>query len=207
MDRRKAIKNLALGLGYSIAMPSLVSVLNSCTAKEPDWQPVFLNDTQKMFVSYLSDIILPTTNLPGALDLAIPQFIDKILNTVVIDEEKEHVLNGWKIFEKAYQKKYEKESVKATKEECLELLKTYFNTSKEREEYIFRLIGLDVEEVLPSEMEVFLIYKFLITIRSFTLLGFYTSEYIGEQVLSYDPIPGKYEPCIPVSRIGNAWSL
>ncbi len=207
MDRRKAIKNLTLGLGYSIAIPSLIPIFNSCTAKDPDWQPVFLNDVQKLFVDYLSDIILPATDLPGALDLAIPQFIDKMMFNVVIAEDKEHLHKGWEIFEKAYQKKYQKESVEATKEECFELIKFYFNISKEREEYIFRLITLDIEEVPLSEMEVFLTYKFLITIRSFTLLGFYTSEYIGEQVLSYDPIPGKYEPCIPVSRIGNSWSL
>ncbi len=207
MDRRSVIKNLTLGIGYSIAMPSLITVFNSCTSKGDDWQAVFLTNPQKIFVTYLSDIILPPTDLPGALDLAIPQFIDKMMHNVVIDEDKELVMKGWEIFEKVYREQYNKETAKATREECLELLKTYFNISKEREEYIFRLIALDVEEVPASEIAVFLTYKFLITIRSFTLLGYYTSEYIGEHVLNYDPIPGTYEACIPVSQVGNAWSL
>ncbi len=37
--------------------------------------------------------------------------------------------------------------------------------------------------------------------------AYFTSEEIGENVLSYDPIPGKYEPCKPLSEVGNKWSL
>jgi len=39
------------------------------------------------------------------------------------------------------------------------------------------------------------------------LFGYYTSEKVGEEILSYDPVPGVFQGCIPLSDVGNAWSL
>jgi len=52
-----------------------------------------------------------------------------------------------------------------------------------------------------------LIYKFLLATRTYTITGYFSSELVGEKILSYDPVPGAWEPCIPVEDIGNAWSL
>ena len=38
-------------------------------------------------------------------------------------------------------------------------------------------------------------------------VSYFTSEKIGEEVLSYDPIPGRQEGCVPVEDVGNVWSL
>jgi hypothetical protein len=43
-------------------------------------------------------------------------------------------------------------------------------------------------------------------VKELTLLGYYTSEAIGKNVLSYDPLPGVYVGCMPVSEVGNAWN-
>lgn len=45
------------------------------------------------------------------------------------------------------------------------------------------------------------------TIKSMALWGYFSSEEIGKNVLSYDPIPGEYKGCIPLSDVGNSWSL
>jgi hypothetical protein len=45
------------------------------------------------------------------------------------------------------------------------------------------------------------------SIKSMMLWGYFTSQEIGKNVLSYDPIPGNYNGCIPLSDIGNTWSL
>jgi hypothetical protein len=44
-------------------------------------------------------------------------------------------------------------------------------------------------------------------VREFALLGYYSSEQIGKEVLVFDPIPGGYKPCIPLSEVGNAWTI
>ena len=44
-------------------------------------------------------------------------------------------------------------------------------------------------------------------IKELVLLGYFTSEPIGKNVLHYDPIPGRYDGCIPLADVGNvAWT-
>ena len=44
-------------------------------------------------------------------------------------------------------------------------------------------------------------------IKELTLLGYFTSEPVGKNVLHYDPIPGRYDGCIPLSEVGNkSWT-
>ncbi|WP_332910775.1 gluconate 2-dehydrogenase subunit 3 family protein [Algoriphagus boritolerans] len=45
------------------------------------------------------------------------------------------------------------------------------------------------------------------SLKSTVLWAYFTSEGIGKNVLSYDPIPGEFKGCIPVSEVGNTWSL
>ena len=40
-------------------------------------------------------------------------------------------------------------------------------------------------------------------IRSATVLGYFTSEPIGKNVLHYDPVPGRYDSCIPIDEVGR----
>jgi hypothetical protein len=43
--------------------------------------------------------------------------------------------------------------------------------------------------------------------KQLIMLGYYASEQIGENVLSYLPVPGKYQACIPAEEVGNVWAL
>jgi hypothetical protein len=58
-----------------------------------------------------------------------------------------------------------------------------------------------------EELERYHLCRFLFVVREFALLGFFTSERIGKEVLVFDPIPGGYKPCIPLSEVGNAWTI
>ena len=39
--------------------------------------------------------------------------------------------------------------------------------------------------------------------RSATILGYFTSETVGKTVLHYDPVPGRYDGCLPIAEVGN----
>ena len=44
-------------------------------------------------------------------------------------------------------------------------------------------------------------------ILELTVLGYFTSETVGKTVLHYDPVPGRFEACIPLAEVGNrAWT-
>ena len=51
--------------------------------------------------------------------------------------------------------------------------------------------------------------EFAEQLRSFTISAFKTSEYIGENVMAYLPVPGQYKGCVSLDEAtgGKAWSL
>jgi hypothetical protein len=58
--------------------------------------------------------------------------------------------------------------------------------------------GINLEPDAPKP-------TFFKIIKSLTIFGFYTSEEIGRNVLSYDPVPGEYIACMPLNG-QNAWT-
>ena len=40
-------------------------------------------------------------------------------------------------------------------------------------------------------------------IKELTVVGYFTSEIVGRTVLHYDPVPGRFQGCVPISEVGN----
>ena len=89
----------------------------------------------------------------------------------------------------------------------MEVFKTYFDLPEVQKKAILNEQKKGAEEITAEEKDSFALYKFLFTVREFALLGYFTSERIGKDILVFDPIPGGYKPCIPVSDVGNAWTI
>src|SRR5690606_26154381 len=83
-------KGLGLSLGYIIATPTILSMLQSCSTKAEKWIPIFHSDKQAFVLESLVDLILPKTkDTPGALDVNVPKFIDLYASKSLTDEDKE----------------------------------------------------------------------------------------------------------------------
>jgi len=206
MDRRTALKNLTLSLGYAVAAPTVLSVLQSCKSNVAEWNPMFFTPSQGYMITQLSDIILPRTNIAGALDVNVPEFMDKMLNDIAPEEEKNTIKEGANAFADVFQKVYKKDALDGSKKDYEQLLKKYFDISEEEKKAVFEMQNTEAS-ITEEELNTYLIYKFLLATREYTLFGYYTSELVGESILSYDPVPGTWESCIPLEDVGNAWSL
>ncbi len=207
MNRRDVLKGLTLSLGYAVATPTALSMLQSCSEKSEKWNAVFLNEAEKNMVTHLVDIILPQTDTPGGLDLNLPQFIDLMCNDVLYPADQELFHQGSQVFAKRFNKKFKRDLQKATKEEIMTLFAFYFDKDASESAAIKKLLSLQVGRVSEAEKDDYKMYKCLTNIRSFSLLGYFTSEKIGTEVLNFDPIPGVWKPCIPVGEVGNSWTL
>jgi len=207
MDRRTALKNLTLSFGYVVSTPTLMSILSSCTNDEILWKSEFFSDQEKHIVTHLVDIILPLSSLPGGLDVNVPQFIDKMLKNVEIESKQFSFQKGAEIFGNRFKDQFDKKIAKGNKEEIQELFEKYFDLSDEETNIVIGEQRLPDYKISDDKKDTYLMYKFLFSVRNYTLFGYYTSEKIGEEVLNYDPIPGKFEGCIPLKDVGNAWSL
>jgi hypothetical protein len=55
----------------------------------PDWKPAFLNDHQNETLIALGDVIIPTTDTPGAKDALINRFLDLLLSIEPAESQRQ----------------------------------------------------------------------------------------------------------------------
>lgn len=206
MDRRKALKSITLSTGIVISSGTMFSLLQSCQEKDAiSWIPVFLSKEDGITVSEIANIILPKTDLPGAIDMAVPQFIDLLMKDVFDDEQNEKFLAGLQTFNKHFEKESASKFNEEGQEDQQSFVEKLYNLSDSETKEVLSLVK---KKTAPSGQEdKYLMYSFLVTLRDLTIKSYFTSEKIGEEVLSYDPVPGRQEGCVPVEDIGNVWSF
>lgn len=197
MDRRKALKRAGLLAGATIAMPSMFSLLQSCKSETRlDWQPEFFTEEEAKTVAALIDTILPTTDTPGGLDVKADMFIDKVVAQSYDEEGQKSMRNAIAEFNASCKEKYGAIFPELSDADKKAVLKEAEATSPKFNSGIW---GTTVGEQKPV--------GFYRSMKSMAIWAYFTSEEMGENVLSYDPIPGTYEPCKPLSEVGNRWSL
>lgn len=103
IDRREAVRRLALGGLGSAAMPAWaesLAVLADGRAHGPqapgrsgrEWKPAFLDAHQDATVAAISDCIIPETDTPGAKAALVNRFIDGVLAAAPEPEQREFLL-------------------------------------------------------------------------------------------------------------------
>jgi gluconate 2-dehydrogenase gamma chain len=191
MDRREALRRTALLMGGVVSAPTIMGVLKGCTAQPGiDWKPVFLSDQQASVVSTVSEIIIPRTDTPGAKDVGVPSFIDKVLKEVYSEEDQKFFTDGLDAFNEQAKKEYDEEFEDLDEEDQAVLVKKTHDAAVEAE---------NTTDPAPKR-------PFILLMKELTMLGFFTSEPGATQVLQYNPVPGAYKGCIPLSEAGNGKS-
>ena len=117
MDRRKVLKNMSLSLGFAVSAPTMLSVFQSCTTNVATWTPTFFTKTEGYMITQLSDIILPKTDIAGALDVRVPEFMDKMFNEIVEGSEKSTMKEGATAFANEFNNVFGKEAINGSKED------------------------------------------------------------------------------------------
>jgi len=201
MNRRDVLKGLGLTLGYTIAAPSIMSLLHSCKTEAKVWTPQFLSITEGIVLTNLVDLILPKTETtPGALEVNVPEFIDLLIFKVYEDEDKIKLKKGMESILKALNIVDDNVSIIRT-ENYDNLLAKYLRSSKEQQKFYTHKDNENNEDAI--------IFNTLTNIRNTSVWAYKTSELVGENILAYDPIPGNQIGCAPLEELtgGKAWSL
>ena len=215
MDRRKALKNMGLAMGYTVATPTLVSIMQSCQGGTVmEWTPDFFTKPQGAVLTKLVDIILPKTDTPSASEVQVNLFIDRFINEVVEEEQQGFIKTITDRFMTKALSDSGNENIADISVEALEkTLAAALKVSKEEEakngeavETYMMAMAEGKEAVLDDNVAV---QAFAGNLRNMTIMGYKTSEYIGEEVLNYLPVPGAYVACGDVQELsgGKAWSL
>lgn len=221
MQRRQALKNIGFGAGIILVGPSALSLLQSCR-NEPDyeWQPLFLSAANGYTLKKILDVIIPTSETPGANDVNVAQFIDAYMKKVASPEEKSEFNKSANAFSHAFKYEMDKEAEVGEPGDFESIVEKFLRaTPAKREEFVRRsgetqdpmdkdpTADVYEEKSLSREDADAGAFAYLRNVRDMGIWAWKTSEKIGEDVLWYDPVPGEYIPCAPADELGNGKAM
>ncbi len=197
MNRREALKRSGLYAGVSLSAASVMTLMQSCqSGSKLGWEPRFCSMDQAKTMAQMVDHLLPKTSTPSATDLGVDRFVDLMFAEALAPEDQEHVRQGMERFEAACQETYGKAFHKITSDQQREAL---VELGEKTNQFNPSIWGSTLGEQPPID--------FYRRLRQFALLGYFTSEEIGKNVLAYDPIPGNYDGCADLTEDQKIWSL
>ena len=177
MTRRAALKRAALFLGVALTPSLIANVLQA--AATPGAKAVFLSPAQLDLVTAIAERILPLTDTPGATDVGVPAFVDLMLGKYSTESERQVFTAGLDEVNAASLASHAQSFVKisAAQQDAI-LMKTAVASQKKDKTFFHQ-------------------------IKELTVVGYFTSEIVGRTVLHYDPVPGRFQGCVPISEVGN----
>ena len=113
------------------------------------------------------------------MDVGVPAFIDLLYGEFMTPAERQMLTDGLDAVEAAGKAAGARRSVRSPSTVRTRVLRVIARAEEGQPQGFFRLI------------------------RSATILGYFTSEQVGRNVLHYEPIPGRYEGCIPIDQVGR----
>lgn len=191
MTRRQALRRVGALLGGVISAPTAAGVLSGCERiTGPDWSPRTLTTEQNEMVDTIAEIIIPTTDTPGARAANVNRFVDALLTDSYLPKDRDRFLSGLETTNARCKKRYESPFV-----ECTEAQQRALVAELDDETF-----GPDAPEFDPERPPFFRMMKEL------TIIGYYTSEIGASQELKTSIVPGRYDGDVPYEKIGRAWS-
>lgn len=188
MNRRDALRRVAVLLGGTLSAPTLTGVLGGCRMPSGEgWSPEVLSAAQDRAITVIAETIIPETDTPGAMATHVNRFIDTFLAESVSPGERERFLNGLEEAEARCQETYGAGIAGCAEDERHAFLETL-------DDQAFRD---DVDLEHPP---------FFRVMKELTLVGYYTSQVGGSQELRINMVPGYYDGCVAFDEVGRAWS-
>ena len=201
MDRRAILKYTAYVTGYAITAPLTSAFLSGCKAEPaaPDYIPSFLSEATYQNLSAVVNTLLPPTSTPGAVEIGVPAFMDLVLDKYTEEKDRLKMVGGFETWLTTIQNSAGNPYHTLAAEEQLKLLNTL---DQEAIAIAESLEGQDLDEEELEDKQ-----PWWLDMKSLAINGYFASEKIGTEILAYDPVPGPYQGCIPLSEVGKAWSL
>lgn len=195
--RRTALRKIGLLAAGTASLPTLGTLLQACKST-PNQEVavtesnflVFDNEQMDM-VANLTDIIIPTTDSPGAKEAKCAECMDIILGECYEKKEVDLYLQGLNDFKNKFQEETQNAWEDASPEEQVAFL-----TKIDEATFAKRT----KEEELANHLFFWKLTKSLV------VLSYFTSEPGATKALNYLPIPQEYDPCLEITEETKAWT-
>jgi gluconate 2-dehydrogenase gamma chain len=234
ITRREVLRRVGILLGGVISGPTLAGVLAGCSRSDRSAAAAMkaLSADQNELVATIAEYIIPRTDTPGARDVGVDQFIDVMLAEYYPRDERDRFLAGLAQVDARSEKEFGKRFVQATPAQQVGLLEALDREAfpkrdtrsppRPERDVRERTDAPGSESPLPPELESDTIrwnrpsaptreerteVPFFRTMKELTLVGYYTSEPGATKELRHEPVPGRFQGCIPFSQVGRTWAV
>jgi hypothetical protein len=170
MERRVALKSMALAMGAMAGLPAWAS----------RWQPQtlagkqFLSADQSKMLAAIVETIIPKTNTPGAGELGVGDFVQKMVKDCYDSKTQSALSSGISNLDEYSIQQFGKSFIDVSKDQKLALLQKVEAEAETDEKALFALV------------------------KNLTIQGYMTSEYVMTNITHYELVPARYHGCVPI---------
>lgn len=190
MNRRHFIKGLLATAALLIGAPPTYEWLR--LSRKPDIKYLV---SKNQLIAELAETIIPETDTPGAKSAGVEEYIIYCVSNNLTRKEKNSFIDGLQQLEQYSLQKYN-----TPYENCSAVEKTKILAVSQRDQIHYNNIFLKkVNKKIRGR-------SFFDILKDLTIIGYCTSESGATKGLSYDMVPVKYEPCIPLQKGQKAWA-
>lgn len=173
MQRRSAIKNIALSIGSTIVLPSWANAWNKASLQNTGF---FISSSQEAILADVVETIIPKTDTPGAKELNIDKFTTKMVADCYDKKSQEIFSKGLDLVENAAKRDFAKSFTNCDATQKLAILNKMSNAENNDEKSFVRLV------------------------KNLTIQGYLSSEYVMTNLRIYEFAPARYHGCVPVKK-------
>lgn len=208
MNRRKALRYTGYVTGLALGAPLFGSLVSGCTTDhgipELTYKPEFLDPEQLRFVAAIAETMFPkTSDMPGAVDVEVYKYVDLRVSQTYNTKWQERFRSGLAAFMETAQAAAETSFADQSAADRL----AYLNPIDEEVRALLTKWAEEPPQQDEEEADT-VRYSFFGDLKGLIIEGFYQSEPIATQFLVYNPVPGEYDPCMPLEETdGKAWAL
>ncbi|MBW2274423.1 MAG: gluconate 2-dehydrogenase subunit 3 family protein [Deltaproteobacteria bacterium] len=192
MDRREFLERAAALAGGALSV-SCTSFLLGCEPTQiPGPSHALFTPAQRELVATATELILPATDTPGALGAGVPVFVEMILVDWYLDDERERFLAGLARLDTLARERSGKAFVHAGHAQQLEILEALEQEGLAQQPASRRARVFSTDRRTQP--------AFFPALKELTLVGYYTSVVGATAEHVFEPVPARYEGCVPASE-------
>jgi gluconate 2-dehydrogenase gamma chain len=185
MNRRELLKDAAIVLGATVSTSLSSAILAGVSRPTSEENQGKLNQQQMQNLAVLSEMIIPTTDTPGAITAGVPGFINVIFSQWYKTDEQASFLEGLEALNQKSHKTCGSGFAKCSQDQQ-------------------QLLVRDAERAAADPNSP--LGHLFVAMKELTVLGYYTSKVGATQELKYNPVPLSYKGDYLYSDIGKQWS-
>ena len=199
MNRRQFMLTAVTAMGGAFLGSPSYRVLAG-EAPLPEASREVLTVTQKQMVSVLAEMIIPSTDTPGAVQAGVPAFIEMMVADWYTDTEREIFFEGLSALDRYCSDNGGGDFLEANAERQVAALTDAERIAADYKSTVEGALGgvaiKEVDEHTP----------FFAKIKELTVIGYFHSEPGATRELIYEPMPMRFDGDFDYATHGRQWS-